>query len=273
MSPVRQCGVVVPLDEATLIDASNSGGAGVVPSRDIAARSPAPQRGYAQQQRVAVNAEGRFLAHWDEFVEHRKEVQAKLEEAFEMASERREAGLRLTRLCQQLETKVDRLARQSKEQLSKGESLEETPRFGKLSLILPYVVIQRYDALQYSKSDLAFIPSKSPQRLDALDRIEIGNSWFPGKRRTKGCGRQPWFSQEKIWKEYLGVSENGVYRSNDEVQQDLNTSLSSSKNELSEEVERHYTALQEAMRRGDRCLAEEFFRKLQESSEKSLDPR
>ena len=26
------------------------------------------------RQRVAVNAEGRFLAHWDEFVEHRKEV-------------------------------------------------------------------------------------------------------------------------------------------------------------------------------------------------------
>jgi len=26
------------------------------------------------RQRVAVNAEGRFLAHWDEFVEHRKEA-------------------------------------------------------------------------------------------------------------------------------------------------------------------------------------------------------
>ena len=28
----------------------------------------------AVRQRVAVNAEGRFLAHWDEFVEHRKEA-------------------------------------------------------------------------------------------------------------------------------------------------------------------------------------------------------
>ena len=27
------------------------------------------------QQRVAVNAEGRFLAHWDEFVEHRREAE------------------------------------------------------------------------------------------------------------------------------------------------------------------------------------------------------
>ena len=64
------------------------------------------RRGYSQQ-RVAVNAEGRFISHWDEFVEHRQEVQAKLEEALELSQERREAGLRLTRLCQQLEAKVD----------------------------------------------------------------------------------------------------------------------------------------------------------------------
>lgn len=174
----------------------------MVPSRDIAARSPAPQRGYAQQQRVAVNAEGRFLAHWDEFVEHRKEVQGKLEEAFEMASERREAGLRLTRLCQQLETKVDRLARQSKEQLSKGEFVEDR------------------------------LSSQAKSVETCKEAIEV--------------------LRDKIQRQV----------------QDLNTSLSSSKSELSEEVERHYTALQEAMRRGDRCLAEEFFRKLQESSEK-----
>eukprot|EP00913_Durusdinium_trenchii_P024006 g22545.t1 len=42
-----------------------------------------------------------------------------------MASERREAGLRLAILCQQLETKVERLARQSKDQLSNGEILED----------------------------------------------------------------------------------------------------------------------------------------------------
>ena len=35
----------------------------------VKTKSPSPSR-----QRVAVNAEGRFLAHWDEFVEHRKEV-------------------------------------------------------------------------------------------------------------------------------------------------------------------------------------------------------
>jgi len=160
------------------------------------------QRSYAQQQRVAVNAEGRFLAHWDEFVEHRKEVQAKLEEAFEMASDRREAGLRLTRLCQQLETKVDRLARQSKEQLSKGEAVE--------------------DRL-----------SSQAKNVDAC-------------------------------KEAIEVLRDKIHRQ----VQDLTGSLSSAKTELSEEVERHYQALQEAMRRGDRCIAEEFFRKLQESSEK-----
>eukprot|EP00930_Biecheleria_cincta_P083552 TRINITY_DN73109_c0_g1_i1.p1 TRINITY_DN73109_c0_g1~~TRINITY_DN73109_c0_g1_i1.p1 ORF type:complete len:993 (-),score=262.54 TRINITY_DN73109_c0_g1_i1:199-3177(-) len=91
--------------------------------------SPA-RKGYAaqqaqQQQRVAMNAEGRFLAHWDKFLEHRKEVQTKFEEVFEMSAERREAGLRLTKLCQQLEGKVDRAVRQAKESASKGEALED----------------------------------------------------------------------------------------------------------------------------------------------------
>ncbi|CAK9001848.1 cAMP-dependent protein kinase regulatory subunit, partial [Durusdinium trenchii] len=152
--------------------------------------------------RVAVNAEGRFLAHWDEFVEHRKEVQAKLEEAFEMASERREAGLRLAILCQQLETKVERLARQSKDQLSNGEILE--------------------------------------------DRLSSQ------AKSVEAC------------KEAIEVLRDKIQRQ----VQDLNASLVSVKTELSEEVEKQHQSLQEAMRRGDRCLAEEFFRKLQETSEK-----
>ncbi|CAE7221554.1 pkaR [Symbiodinium sp. CCMP2456] len=169
-------------------------------------RSPsaASHRGYSQQhqQRVAVNAEGRFLAHWDEFVEHRREVQAKLEEAFEMASERREAGLRVARLCQSLETKVERLSRQAKEQASKGEVLE--------------------------------------------DRLSS---------QAKG----------------MEACREAVEGLRDKFQrnvQDIGGSLVSARAELTEDSERRHQSLQEAMRRGDRCLAEEFFRKLQESSEK-----
>ncbi|OLP91863.1 cAMP-dependent protein kinase regulatory subunit [Symbiodinium microadriaticum] len=169
-------------------------------------RSPsaASHRGYSQQhqQRVAVNAEGRFLAHWDEFVDHRREVQAKLEEAFEMASERREAGLRVARLCQSLETKVERLSRQAKEQASKGEVLE--------------------------------------------DRLSS---------QAKG----------------MEACREAVEGLRDKFQrnvQDIGGSLVSARAELTEDSERRHQSLQEAMRRGDRCLAEEFFRKLQESSEK-----
>ncbi|CAK9065631.1 unnamed protein product [Durusdinium trenchii] len=178
--------------------ASTPGGAGALSTL----RSTPTQRCYSQQHRVAVNAEGRFLAHWDEFVEHRKEVQAKLEEAFEMASERREAGLRLAILCQQLETKVERLARQSKDQLSNGEILE--------------------------------------------DRLSSQ------AKSVEAC------------KEAIEVLRDKIQRQ----VQDLNASLVSVKTELSEEVEKQHQSLQEAMRRGDRCLAEEFFRKLQETSEK-----
>ncbi|CAJ1336810.1 unnamed protein product [Effrenium voratum] len=169
-------------------------------------RSPSASshRGYSQQhqQRVAVNAEGRFLAHWDEFVEHRREVQAKLEEAFEMASERREAGLRLARLCQQLDTKVERLARQAKEQSTHGEAFEE--------------------------------------------RVSS---------QAKGV---------EACKEAVEVLRDKIQRQ----VQDLSSAIATSRSELSEDAERRHHGLQEAMRRGDRCLAEEFFRKLQESSEK-----
>ncbi|CAJ1433099.1 unnamed protein product [Effrenium voratum] len=156
----------------------------------------------SHQQRVAVNAEGRFLAHWDEFVEHRREVQAKLEEAFEMASERREAGLRLARLCQQLDTKVERLARQAKEQSTHGEAFEE--------------------------------------------RVSS---------QAKGV---------EACKEAVEVLRDKIQRQ----VQDLSSAIATSRSELSEDAERRHHGLQEAMRRGDRCLAEEFFRKLQESSEK-----
>jgi len=142
------------------------------------------------------------LAHWDEFVEHRREVQTKLEEAFEMASERREAGLRVARLCQSLETKVERLSRQAKEQASKGEVLE--------------------------------------------DRLSS---------QAKG----------------MEACREAVEGLRDKFQrnvQDIGGSLVSARAELTEDSERRHQSLQEAMRRGDRCLAEEFFRKLQESGEK-----
>eukprot|EP00931_Biecheleriopsis_adriatica_P101741 TRINITY_DN76820_c0_g1_i1.p1 TRINITY_DN76820_c0_g1~~TRINITY_DN76820_c0_g1_i1.p1 ORF type:complete len:1048 (-),score=252.89 TRINITY_DN76820_c0_g1_i1:33-2999(-) len=149
-----------------------------------------------------MNAEGRFLAHWDEFVDFRKEVQTKFEEAFELAQERREAGLRLTRLCQQLETKVERISRQAKEQGSRSETVE--------------------------------------------DRINV---------QVKGL---------ESCKEGLEVLREKITRH----VQDLNTSMGSVRSDFTEDAERRQQGLLEAIRRGDRCLAEEFMRKNQESSDK-----
>ncbi|CAE8588231.1 unnamed protein product [Polarella glacialis] len=119
-----------------------------------------------------------------------------------MANERREAGLRLTRLCQQLETKVDRACRQAKEQMSKGEVLED-----RLS--------------SHAKS-------------------------------VESC------------KEALEVLRDKFQRQG----QELLSSLSASRAELSEDSEKRQQGLLEAIRRGDRCLAEELMRKLGEMNDK-----
>jgi len=71
------------------------------------------------------HAEGRFLAHWDEFVSHRKEVTLKFEELFEVAHDRREAETRLARVCQQLESKLERYSKQTKELNTRGDNVED----------------------------------------------------------------------------------------------------------------------------------------------------
>lgn len=63
--------------------------------------------------------------HWDEFVEYRKENQKKLKELFDLVEQRREKEVRLARSCTQLETKVERCARHTKELQSRGEALED----------------------------------------------------------------------------------------------------------------------------------------------------
>lgn len=75
-------------------------------------------------RRVAHVAEGRFLAHWDEFVEHRKDVQLKIEELSETVQGQRDAERRVQRGAQQLDTKVERCLRQTKELISRGEAVE-----------------------------------------------------------------------------------------------------------------------------------------------------
>jgi len=64
------------------------------------------------------------LAPWDELAAFRKEVMIKFEEAFEVAQERREGETRLGRMCQQLETKVERFARQVRGLHSRSEVFE-----------------------------------------------------------------------------------------------------------------------------------------------------
>jgi len=155
------------------------------------------------------HAEGRFLAHWDEFLAHKKEVQLKFEEAFDMVQERRECEARLLRACQQLEAKMERCTRQAKESLSRGDAIEE--------------------------------------------RVTTQT------KNVEGC-------QEAF---------EGLREKTQRTMQELASALSSLRVEMAEAVDhasqdtehRHQIVL-EAVKRGDRCMADELLKKMNELNEK-----
>jgi len=156
----------------------------------------------AQSKKVAQHAEARFLAHWDEFVEHRKEVQQKFEEVFELAQDRREGEMRIMRICQQLETKIERCARHTKELHTKGGATDD-----------------RVNA-----------------HAKALDSCrEVADS-----------------ARDKIQR----------------LTQELSTSVSSLRTEATAAEERGHQVALDALRRGDRCVADELLRKMCELNEK-----
>jgi len=89
--------------------------------RPLSARRAAPQR-------VGMNGEGRLLAHWDEFVEHRRESRARFDDQQALLEERREGEQRLGRLLRTLEARVERLMVQETELAGRSSSWEDRAR-------------------------------------------------------------------------------------------------------------------------------------------------
>ena len=123
---------------------------------------------------------------------------------------------------------MDRLARQGKEQVSKSEILEDC-------------LLIRLDLNSKSREDRLGTQGKS----------------------VEACKEVRSRSFQELLREAIEVLRDKTQRQI----QELGALVSSGKSELVE-VEKQQQGLQEAMRRGDRSLAEEFFRKLQDSNEK-----
>jgi len=163
-------------------------------------RSDSATRG--DSRKIAQHAEARFLAHWDEFVEHRKEVQARFDEIAELTGERREVEMRLTRACQQLEAKVDRCARQEKELTSRSDSVE--------------------------------------------DRI--------------GAHAKTLDSHQE--------ASDGIRERHHRISQDLSSVASALRSEIEAAIDQERQSTLDAVRHGDRCVADELLRKMSEFNEK-----
>lgn len=163
-----------------------------------------PLRGQLQAQplvdaKASHTSDARQNMHWDEFLEHRKEVHKKLKDLFDLIEQRREKEVRITRSCTQLETKVERCARNTKELQSRGEAAE--------------------------------------------DHLKMQS------KAIEGANESAETVKERV----------------NRLAQEFDAVVATLREEMTEHVERHQQVSHEALRRGDRAVAEEVLMKVAES--------